>query len=444
MSDFLSKFNKDRYAETLDNKDQVDTASPSKKSGGSKRSPHIQRVEHVENFEVDPSYRRRQQRKWLIAAIVVILLSASSFGLYFVLNQVRVPDFVNQPISELRTWANRNNMTLSINEEFSLDINAGLILAIDPLPNTTLQKGSILNVQVSKGADPDERIQVPNFEGFVVSQIQEWLEINQVRNLRLTFENSDVIDPNQFIRLSFNDTSITAETFRRKDYGVITISRGPVVYEKNIAVPDWISTLKTLSDAQTWATTNDVQLVIQRESSSRIGLDGIIRQAPTAGTLVAKKDKVTIVVSLGERVLVPDFRTLSMEAAEALRLPNTELRVVRMYNNTNAFGSYIWQDRTAGNLIDQVGQPLNLTVYYSLGRPFIDRKIGWIESLLPEYFYELNQSGAELTYTISYVTSCSSEPSLTRGRICTMSVYDQFVNTGTNIHFTLVNEVLAP
>lgn len=446
MSDFLSKFTREQYAETLsDKKTETPKVKKSKdkskvKKETSKETSSVQREEYLENFSVDPNYRKKQQRKVILIGLSVVLLMGLIMGTNYVLNQVRIPDFVNQPVTEIRTWANRNNITLQVEELYSLETGRDIVMTIDPLPNQTVQKGSIIRVQVSLGADPDEVIPVPDFKGSNIFVIQEWLNQNQIQNLRIIYENNDDIEMDQFIKLSFNDTSINNNTYRRKDFGVITISRGPIVYEKNIAVPDWLSTPKSLSDVMTWANTNSIKLNVQRESSARVPIDGVIRQVPSAGVLIAKNDQVTVVVSLGQSVRVPDFRQIAMDDAQ-ITLSNARVRVIKMYNDTNAYGDFIWQDVAAGTNIDQARvDPVTITVYYSLGKPFIENLVGSLESVLPKYFYDFNQQGATLTYRVTYVDSCSNTSVTQKGTICSMSAYNQFVSVNTEVAITVLKE----
>ncbi len=446
MSDFLSKFTREQYAETLsDNKTETPKVKKSKDKSKAKKetlreTSSVQREEYLENFSVDPNYRKKQQRKVILIGLSVVLLMGLIMGTNYVLNQVRIPDFVNQPVTEIRTWANRNNITLQVEELYSLETGRNIVLTIDPLPNQTVQKGSIIRVQVSLGADPDELIPVPDFKGSTIFVIQEWLTQNQIQNLRIIYENNDDIEMDQFIKLSFNDTSINNNTYRRKDFGVITISRGPIVYEKNIAVPDWLSTPKSLTDVMTWANTNSIQINVQRESSARVAMDGVIRQVPSAGVLIAKNDQVTVVISLGQSVRVPDFRQIAMDDAQ-ITLSNARVRVIKMYNDTNAYGDYIWQDVAAGTNIDQARvDPVTITVYYSLGKPFIEDLVGSLESVLPKYFYDFNQQGAALSYRVTYVDSCSNTAVTRKGAICSMSVYNQFVSVNTEVAITVLKE----
>ena len=109
--------------------------------------------------------------------------------------------------------------------------------------------------------------------------------------------------------------------------------------------------------------------------------------------------------------------------------------LIQMYNNTNAYGSYIWQDKDAGTRIDaSVTKPFEMRVYYSLGKPFINTQVGSLESVLTSYFYNLNLNSADLTYSVSY-KNCTSITDPTKGEICYQSKFNEYVNTSTHIDF---------
>jgi len=477
MSNFLNKFSKESYSETLSEKEKAAQAlieetpvEKEEKSDKSEKSdkkdkkkkkeekekkqaavepePYVEPVRHrvhdIEETTKDPNYKRSRNLKiigYTAGAIAVLVLG---FMLYFFMNQVKVPDYLNQPLSDLQTWANRNNITLDVQREYSLDVNENSIISVNPLPNAKVQKGSIIEVVVSDGADPEEVIVIPDFTGFASYQIQDWININDAYNLRMNWENSDDVPSDQFIRIKFNDQATTNENYQRKDYGIVYISSGPIYYEKNIEVPDWVTAHVNIATVSAWATQNGIELIVNKVNSA-VTVDGVVSQSLSPKTMIAKKDKITVSISLGLAITVPDFSKITMESAqsEANGVNNADITIVRMYNDDSAYGNFIWQDVAAGTKVNQTNPtPLPIRVYYSLGKPFIDSMIGSSESGLPMYFYNLNQNSAKLTYTVNYVNSCTLADGTVydasyKGKICSMSAFNQYVTVGSNITITV-------
>lgn len=465
MSDFLNKFSKNDYKEDHKEKPKVEekpktevqpvvenvikqqvevehkAVEPAKPVEFVVKPKERASHQEPEEVHIDPSYRKNQRNKIIIAIVSIVALLAIAFGAFYLINQVQVPDYVNKPLSELKSWANRNNVTLETEYQYSLEMFKDYIVEVTPAAGSNIQKGSIMRVVVSNGADPDEKIQVPDFTGSSYSQIQEWLNTNKINNLRITYDNNDEIPVNQFIKVVFNDKTINSDTYTRKDYGLIYISNGPVVYEKNIEVPDWTTTNMSVSAAEAWGLEKDVEIIVKLVNSTSVPLNGIINQSVSPKTMVSKKSKITVSVSLGQVVTVPDFSKISKEVAENTVLNNATLRYIEMYQpKTGArFGDYIWQDVKAGTKIDQSSATkLVISVYYSLGQPYLKSLVDTSEAGIPNIIYEFNQSSANFTYEIKYVDSAKD-----KGSIVSMSPSNQFVDPGQHIVFEVSNGSLV-
>lgn len=451
MSNFLNKFTEDQYEKTLSEKEQVPVSKKKTKKvfvedEEDRPQKTIRRMDFVEETTKDPRYKNQQRLKWIIGSIsAVIILVLMVLG-YFWMNQVTIPDYLNQPISDLKTWASRNNITLDISEEYSLDVSQDNIISILPEAPTKVQKGSIIAVVVSLGSDPQEVLVVPDFTGQSSSDVQAWIDANQAYNLRFSYEYSETIAAGQFIRLKFNSAGTTNETYKRQDYAIAYISNGPEVFEKNIEVPDWATTHVDISTAQTWASSKGVKLSVQMVESSVL-VNGIVSQSAAAKEMVAKNDTIVVTVSKGVLVSVPDFKPMNLKdatakVAELNALTHVDVTLVEMYNDTNGYGTYIWQDVNAGTKIDQTStKTFEMRVYYSLGKPYIEDMRGDLENSIEKTLYEYNLNSASLQSTISYVSSCTlngtAMTAVDKGKICSMSSYNEYVAVGTTINFTV-------
>ena len=133
---------------------------------------------------------------------------------------------------------------------------------------------------------------------------------------------------------------------------------------------------------------------------------------------------------------------MSKEEAENTSLSNAVVKYVEMYQpKTGAtYGSYIWQDVKAGTNIDQSSATkLVITVYYSLGQPYLSSMVGSAEDQIPVAIYNFNLDTAKFTYEIKYVNSDE-----TKGKIVTMTPSNQFVDPGQHIVFEVSNGVPTP
>jgi beta-lactam-binding protein with PASTA domain len=100
------------------------------------------------------------------------------------------------------------------------------------------------------------------------------------------------------------------------------------------------------------------------------------------------------------------------------------------------FGDYIWQDVKAGTDVNQSSATkLVITVYYSLGRPYLSMLTG-NESSIPSTIYNFNLDYAKFTYEIKYVDSGEA-----KGSIVSMTPTNQFVDPGQHIVFEVSNGI---
>jgi eukaryotic-like serine/threonine-protein kinase len=153
--------------------------------------------------------------------------------------------------------------------------------------------------------------------------------------------------------------------------------------------------------------------------------------------MIAKKSTITVSVSLGQIVVVPDFSKMSKAETQAVSLNNMIVRYVEMYQpKTGAsFGSFIWQDVKAGTNVNQSSTTkLIVTVYFSKGQPYLSSMVDSSESMIPATIYNFNQDSANFTYTINYVNSA-----LAKGSIVSMTPSNQFVDPGQHIVFEVSN-----
>ncbi|MBN2877632.1 MAG: PASTA domain-containing protein, partial [Bacilli bacterium] len=248
-----------------------------------------------------------------------------------------------------------------------------------------------------------------------------------------TYEYSDEIPANEYVRTVFNDKNIKPETYTRKDYGLIYISNGPEILPKDVKVEDWVTGNKDVMLVQSWASTNNIELTINKVNSATVVEGGVIFQSIAPNTMISKKSKMTVNVSAGQQVIVPDFTKINREEAGAMNPLGYTLRFVEMYQPKGGatFGSLIWQDIPAGTRVDKDStKQLVVTVYYSLGQPFISSMVGSLENVIPQTIYDFNQDSANFTYEIQYVSDAA-----VKGQIIDMSPFNQFVDPGQHIIF---------
>ena len=469
MSDFLSKFNKDKYDDLVNEKEdkeikdkkeeksvkqekietqrkQEEQASaaeseetvperntPLKSESNSSRSSRRQDAE--EEVEIDQDYRKKKRRRmWLIISGTV-LACVLIFFIYYMLVHVKVENFVDKPVSEARAWASENDVEVELAQEYSMEYDANQIISQSVSPGEKIRKGKTLQLTSSLGADPEEVIPLVDFSEMTHEEAQTWIDENKAENLQMVTEYSDDIEEGGFIQFSIRDSNIDESEYKRKDSAAVYYSKGKEVFEKNINIPDFAGVAK--EEVEKWAETNEIEMTYEESDSDTIEAGNIISQSEAPDEKIAKRDKMKVVVSLGEATEVPNFGELTPEEAVA-NYPDLLVTVKHKFSTDVSYGTLISQSVEAGTKLTDKDNK-NITVTYSEGSPYLRDFRGQLEGDLPRLFYEeYHSKGADINYIVKYVDS----PEV-KGTVVDMGVFNEFVRMTYTVEIRISNNASA-
>ncbi|MGM0213690.1 PASTA domain-containing protein [Enterococcus sp. AZ109] len=423
MSDFLSNFNQDNYQK--DPKKQRDKKSPVKKEPPEvepetlKTPRQESRRQKTELTEVDESYQGKQQRKKRRVIFGVIALTILCLVVYYQISHVKMPNFTDKELSEARVWATENKLQVETKQEYSLEKSANTVLKQSVKAGSRVKKGATIRLTTSKGPDPEQQIKLPDFSAMSKQEAENWIDKNQATNLSLIEEYSDEVEKNHYLRFEIANAEVTQQNYRRKDAAKVFYSKGKETYKKDITVPDFVR--KTRGEVETWARNNEIAMTYEESTSNDIPADGIISQSIATNEKIAKKDAMTVVVSLGKGFPVPNFAEYSLEDA-ANAVEGVQVQAKGVYTNDLPYGQLVSQSVAAGTVLN-AKDDLRVQVLYSLGQPYLkDLRGTTVEGDLQKYFYEEFQSkGANINYVIRHVDS--DQPKGTVIGMSTHSVY---------------------
>ena len=89
--------------------------------------------------------------------------------------KVEVPDLRDYEINYIKTYLEDKGLKYEITEVFSENIKAGYIVSQNPERNVEVDKGTIVKLEVSKGAEV-KFVTVPNLKGYTVEEATKMLE----------------------------------------------------------------------------------------------------------------------------------------------------------------------------------------------------------------------------------------------------------------------------
>lgn len=393
MNDFLDGFNRDKYRKISRENGDEHSRRPANSSG-------IPEDSSVEYFEKDPDSKKRKRKKVVLTIFLlligVLLIAAALYSL----NTVNLPNFVGGYADQAQAWALGNNIYLEIEEVYDLDSNRGVVISQRPDAQETVFKGGSVNIIVSMGPDPEERIMLPDFTFMELLEIERWIAENRVDNVSINRIYDDAIPEDRFLKKEFRDTAVNVDNYKRKDRLIITVSRGPEEAEKDIEMPDFRG--KPEVEVLQWSESNNINLTIESAYSDTIQAGQVISQDISPKTRIGRNAEFTVQVSKGKAVRVPSFFGMSREEA-ALRAAaaNVSMTTIDRYHDTVGIGQLINQSVRAGTLMEESHDPVIL--YFSLGEPFIPDFSGQSENEVMQIFASMNDNLAFLSLKLEYI-----------------------------------------
>jgi beta-lactam-binding protein with PASTA domain len=448
MSDFLSNFNKNNYDETKEKKQQVSKEQKPVKQEPVKQEPRQEssrsealpkapitptndtqkpeaplptRTQQLEaDTEIDPTYHQKRKRKLLLRGGGVFLLLCLVYIAYYQMTHVKLPDFTGEDLAQARTWAAENKLKLDVEQTYSDTVETNKVISQKNKKGSKIKKGSELKVVSSLGADPEETLKLPDFMKMKKSEAEKWIKEHKADNLSLIDEYNETLEKGKAVRFEIVNKEVTKDNYKRKDKANMYYSKGKETFEKTISVPDFTKKIK--SEVESWAKTNEINVTYEEASSADIPAESIISQSISKDQKVAKKESLTVTVSLGKGYVVPNFAEYTQEDA-GTAVDGLIIKAKNVFTNNVPYGQLISQSVEAGTTLTSKDN-LKVDVYYSAGQPYLkDLRNNTVEGDLQKLFYDEFQSkGANVQYTVRYVDSAEA-----KGTVVGMSAYNQYI-----------------
>ena len=216
------------------------------------------------------------------------LIFTVSLGNKEALSPIKLKNLKNENLLNAEVYLGRNGILYQLKYEFSNQIEKGKIINSNPKENETVKPGELVTLTVSKGKE----IKVPNLKNKTMSYITKWMVEN---NLQINY--SDKYDNNiksgRVIESNYKEGDIIEEGTTVD----IIFSKGPLVMKK----------FDNINDFKSWADTNQLKYEIKEEFNDEFEQNKIIKTSIEEGTNINVNDIITVYVSKGKAITVPNF-----------------------------------------------------------------------------------------------------------------------------------------
>lgn len=205
-----------------------------------------------------------------------------------------VPDVVGSPIAEATEKIEDAELMVRIEEVFSADVEAGLVIAQSPQAGKRVESGTEVALSVSRGPEPAANIQVPDVVGR--TQVDARTRLEQAGlTVRIVQTHHENVPAGKVIAQSPGGGSGVA----RGTAVAIVVSRGaPPAGTEYIKVVDVVNMTYDKAEAALMTAGFAVNKIETASASTPKGK--VFGQVPLAGQKAPKGSVVLIVVSTGE------------------------------------------------------------------------------------------------------------------------------------------------
>lgn len=363
---------------------------------------------------------KKPMNPWFIVipAIVVLTIGVVLY-LLFIRPNIVVTNFIGQQKEDAVAWIRQQNIEsngIVFREEYDFDNDENIIIGQDPIDGKVTMDAKMTFV-ISKGPDPSEKINVPNFIGMDKTDITEWINKNKLLSTKINTTYSDTIENNKFIKADYTDCD--EYSFTRGCSLKISISKGPKPADE-VEMQNFVK--KNIEELEVWAASKKINIEIVKSYSDSYPENQIMAQSAKEKDIIKVGDTVTVLVSKGKAVVMEDFVGKSYQDDFApWKSKNSGFTAIRKerYSSDYSKGDIISQSIPAGKIIEE-----DLTIIVSLGEPDVSGKKTLEELRL--WKQEVNALGADVHIGNETYENSDTVP---EGQIIKMN-YSKYVRVG--------------
>lgn len=299
----------------------------------------------------------------LMVILAVVSVMTISIGAYYLLSEpagIKVEDFKNKQVQDVMSWVDANKLKEEQVEyiyQYDEEIAKDTVISQSMQAEEILKKDGKISFTVSKGADPDLMVTLPDFTQMTKEEISQFFEQNKFTDVTFEYTTDKKIKKDGFIKINIEGTEA-----RRGDLIIVTISVGETNVGIDITMPDFKDS--TRANIKAWGETNNITITFKTESSDTIAEGKVISQSVNAGETIQTGSKVTIVLSAGKGITLTNLAGKTKEEVEAwVKESGAKVDYISYYADGTAEGKVISTTPGSGT----VATGTTIKVYMSLG-----------------------------------------------------------------------------
>lgn len=266
-----------------------------------------------ERIKVEKPKKQIDPKIFIIVGVVLLALGLLSYFLFFA-PKIEMPNFVGQTKDDVSAWVKQQEIQASgiiFKEEYNFDYDENVILSQDVDAGKKVKKDVKITFGISLGADPDEKISIPDIKSMTKTEIESWISENKLTKTKITTSYNDSVKDGEVI--SYEVKGVDEDEFTRSSTLNISVSKGPQP-AGTVTVSDFKG--KIYAEVESWAKTNKVTLNKVEAFSTTVESGYVISQSEAANSTMKTTETLTITVSKGKGIKVPDLTTMNKTEIE--------------------------------------------------------------------------------------------------------------------------------
>ena len=208
------------------------------------------------------------------------------------LKDIAMIDLKNSSEFDATLWLMQNGIPYTITRVFSNDIDRNYVVNQNINIGDIVNKDSKVELEVSKGKE----IVVGNLLNMTVEEVTQWVIDNKL-DITFTDTYDDSVALGGIVKANYKEGDIIEEGTLIK----LVTSKGQLKMEE----------FNSLSIFKAWASTYGIKYNTTREFNTSIKKGGIIKFSHNVGDIIKNGDTITVTVSKGKAITVPNFVGMS-------------------------------------------------------------------------------------------------------------------------------------
>ncbi len=326
--------------------------------------PEDDRPASFREEELKPVVTPKRSMSPIGIGLITLAVLALAFGIWWFkfAAHIVLPNFVGRSVNEVSSWARQNKMeTTAIamsDSVFSMEYDKDIVVSQSLPAGKKVRPNTPITITVSKGPDPSEEITFPDIRNMTQSELNDWIRENKLSKTKLTTQYSTTVEAGNVI--SYELKNVDEGDFTRGSTLNIVCSKGPAPAGQ-ATVEDFKG--KSIAEVENWAKQKKIHLVQTEAFSDTVQTGMIISQSVASGQALKEGETLSVVVSKGKGVRIPNMVGYSAEQLDAWRAgKNNNVTVVtKSIYHDELEGTVISQSLVPGSVVE-AGDVLELTI----------------------------------------------------------------------------------